>query len=179
MYKYLKNIVEKNNKESMNRFLRYNLVPFELIIDEFKVKFRNELDKVFRPEDFIEGNAYNTLTLIALSGDYNSVVGILPIKDYNDKIIGITARGTFESDGNYPNYWINDNECVCHLISGNHKNNILLLTGKYPIYIFDKTRKNNQVFRGVFKLAEHLESSHQVRLVKTNSKKIKRKRSSR
>ena len=46
VYKYIKYIVKNNNKESRDRFINYNLTPFEKIINEFENKFRRDLDKV-------------------------------------------------------------------------------------------------------------------------------------
>ena len=112
-------------------------------------------------------------------------MGILPVKNLDEKTIGITARGTFGSKGNYGNYWINENECIYYLIERKNtktnqvitrkdKNNDLLLSGKYPIYVFEKLDTNNQVFKGVFTFEEYFKDNHQVRL-KRLSGKIKKK----
>ncbi len=102
-------------------------------------------------------------------------MGILSVKNLDEKTIGITARGTFGSKGNYGNYWINENECIYYLIERKNtktnqvitrkdKNNDLLLSGKYPIYVFEKLDTNNQVFKGVFTFEEYFKDNHQVRL---------------
>lgn len=179
VYKYLLTITTDRNEYIKELFLKYKLVPFEDLIDDFETKFKNELEDRFSFSDLVLGNVYTTWDVVFLAEIYRTqTFGILTARDENDDITGIVIRGEFGSSEGYDNYWINEDECVYHLISGKNVNNTNLLTGNYPIYVFDRLSANQQLFRGVFYLDEHLESKHSVKLVR-NKKDLINKRTTR
>lgn len=87
------------------------------------------------------------------------------------EVEGIVIRGMFDSEANnYANSWINDDELMYHLIGKdsktNHINNKELLSGKYPIYVFETIDSNRQVYRGKFTLKKYNQNTHQVHLIR-------------
>lgn len=176
VYNYLLTITTNKNDDIKKLFLRYKLVPFESLIDEFEVRFKNELEERFSFSDLILGNVYTTWDTVFLADTYRTqTFGILTARNKDNVITGIVVRGAFGLSEGYDNYWINEDECIYHLISGNNINNDNLLTGKYPIYVFDKISENQQLFRGVFYLEEHLESKHSVKLVRNRENSLNRR----
>lgn len=176
VYKYLLATTKDKNEYVKDLFLKYKLVPFEDLIEDFEVKFKNDLEDRFSFNDLISGNVYTTWDVVFLADTYTvRSFGILTARDENDTITGIVIRGEFGSSEGYDNYWINDDECVYHLITGNNVHNNNLLTGDYPIYVFDRLSANQQLFRGVFYLEEHLKSKHSVKLVRNKKDSINKR----
>lgn len=176
LYKYLKSIVNGNKESTAASFRKYGFIPFEDIIDEFEDKFRLELSNFTKLNELELDKNYSTWDVIFLANIYRAQsFGIQTVKDENQNVRAVVVRGTFDSSmNNYANKWINDNELLYHLIgensNSNNINNDHLISGKFPIYIFETVGSNQHIFKGVFKFQDYYKKTHTARLTRIEYK---------
>lgn len=160
-FKYTGDVLEYMNQLSSTNttrdlFRKYGYHPFEDVIDDFKVKFKNELDERCSVNELIVNQIYSTWDFILLAGFYSArTPGILPVKNKNNAVIdAVVARGKFKGDQNYANAFLDNGDALYYLIDGKHKYNDFILNDRVPVFLFETVSSNRQKFLGKFSCRE-------------------------
>src|SRR5699024_9765567 len=127
LYLYLKKSIETSDGKTKNLMNKFNLTPYEDILDDFENKFKEEINDNSELNELVIGDVYTTYDFVFLAGLYRAQVpGILGVKDYNNETQAVIARGEFEkSNKKYKNEYLSDDKSKIkyYLISGRHKYN--------------------------------------------------------
>src|SRR5690625_6561559 len=102
-------ISDRKTKKIINKF---NLTPYEDILDDFENKFKEEINDYSELNELVIGDVYTTYDFVFLAGLYRAQVpGILGVKDYNNETQAVIARGEFEkSNKKYKNEYLSDDK---------------------------------------------------------------------
>jgi len=166
LYLYLKKSIETSDGKTKNLMNKFNLTPYEDILDDFENKFKEEINDYSELNELVIGDVYTTYDFVFLAGLYRAQVpGILGVKDYNNETQAVIARGEFEkSNKKYKNEYLSDDKSKIkyYLISGRHKYNRFITQDNLDVYFFETIDSNKQEFIGVFELKSFNEENNYV-----------------
>src|SRR5690625_6463985 len=92
-YLYLKKSIETSDGKTKNLMNKFNLTPYEDILDDFENKFKEEINDYSELNELVIGDVYTTYDFVFLAGFYRAQVhGIFGVKYYNNEIQFIINR---------------------------------------------------------------------------------------
>lgn len=156
LYKYLQSSISYKRGETESIMHSLKLTPFEDIMDEFKTKFSKDLYDCSSLQELIVENLYSTYDFIFLAGIYRTQTpAMLSIKDVDNNIVAVIARGSFENDSSESlnKYLEEDQSRIQYNFTGWKKEYFnSLVENQINVHFFEKIGQNKEVFKGVYKL---------------------------
>jgi hypothetical protein len=175
LYKYLQSSISYKRGETEAIMHSLNLIPFEDIMDEFKSKYKNELEDYTIIQELVVGNLYSTFDFIFLAEIYRTqTFGMLSVRDSNDIIIAVIARGSFKENNteSLNKYLAEDQSSIKYNFSKwNSKYFQGLKEQRIKVYFFETVGPNSQVFKGIYKLESYNKDNHYIILKRDNFQK--------
>src|SRR5699024_639297 len=172
LYLYLKKSIETSDGKTKNLMNKFNLTPYEDILDDFENKFKEEINDYSELNELVIGDVYTTYDFVFLAGLYRAHVhGILGVKDYNNEtqavIVGVELEKINEKENikkKYKNEYLSNDKSKIkyYLISGRHKYNRFITQDNLDVYFFETIDSNKQEFIGVFELKSFNEENNYV-----------------
>lgn len=181
LYKYLERFSKKPEPETdevYDKFKSLNLLTYEDVFQEFKDKFKDQINDRTTLNDFNIGERYTSWDICFFANVYDTRNSIFPIFVQND-LKAIFIKLSLDGD-KYENKWIEkDKEFKWYMYCHNGKysldykvNQYVINAGDVPIYVFIKENDAKYELVGKFKYTEyHKESDGALwaRLIKTNN----------
>lgn len=179
LYNYLKKSIDTSDGKTQKYMRILQLTPFEAIMDEFVLKFKNEINEYSEETDLVIGEVYTTFDFVFLAKMYRTqVTRILSLTNTENEVYAVIARGGFnEVNQEYENQYLEPDKSRIkyYLIKGNHKYNKLITEKKLEIYFFETIGPNQQKFLGVYNLESHSPKDNFVVLRRVRNKGTSKK----
>src|SRR5699024_10471806 len=74
LYFYLKKSIETSDGKTKKLMNKFNLIPYEDILDDFENKFKEEINDYSELKELVIGNIYTTYDFIFLAGSHRTQV---------------------------------------------------------------------------------------------------------
>lgn len=166
LYKYLQSAISYKSGETESIMHSLNLIPFEDIMDEFESKFNTDLDDFSNRQELLIDNLYTTFDFIFLAGIYRTQTsGMLSVKDSNNNIVAVIARGSFLENDQEPinKYLEEDQSRIQYNFTGWNKEYFQSLTENLiNVHFFEKVGPNMQKFKGIYKLESYDKATNYI-----------------